>query len=402
MDGDSGEQNARPLRVLRVITRLPPGGIERRLLAMLPMLRDRGIEAEVAVIHKMGGLADDMRDAGFPVHWSPMATRLSPSGVWRLSRLMKDRKIDLVHSHMYRSNVPATVAAALAGVPIVAQVHNVDTWETLRQRTMDRFLSRRRARMLAVSERVAEDIERSLGLSRDKIVVLYNGVALEQFGDRAQRSATRASLGLGERDVAFICPARLHSQKNHLALIDAMAEVVANHNDSEGETPVLLLAGDGTYRDTILQRATDAGLMVCEGSATGSGPRVAFLGHRDDMAALYAASDAMILPSFKEGFSNAVVEAMASSLPLIVSDVGGNREAIGESDAGIVLSSSPEGSEIACAMRQLMGAPAERTRRGAVALERSKLFSLEAMADATAKLYRQVVAEHNGTAGRKA
>lgn len=417
--GGAGGGAARPLRVLRVITRLPPGGIERRMVALLPKLRARGIEPEVAILHAMGGLTEELAALGIPVHFCRFPFRWHPGALWRLARLIRAREIDLVHAHMYRSNVPATVAARLAGRPVVAQVHNVGTWETRRQRWMDRALVRWRAGMIAVSERVADDIVRQLGCPRERVHVLYNGVDLGRFGgDATARRATRASLGLAEEEVAFLCPARLHPQKNHAALIEGFARAVGARGaggDGGGGTGaralVLMLAGAGGEHDALVARARDLGMQVVDGAgqsgggsaAQGAGgagganstnptrPRVLFLGHRDDMPELYAAADAMVLVSAKEGFSNAVIEAMACGLPVVLSDVGGNGEALGASGGGVLLGERPGIDEIAGALGRLADDPVGRGRMAEAARARTRLFDLEAMADATARLYRDVL-----------
>ncbi|HUT25929.1 MAG TPA: glycosyltransferase [Sumerlaeia bacterium] len=125
----------RPLNVMRVITWLPIGGIERKILAVAPRLDRSKFTVRVACLRERGPLADALEQEGVPVHLSPLPSRLSPRGLRDLSRLMRRRRIDIVHAHMYRSNVPATIAARLVNVPVViAQVHNVGTWETRRQR----------------------------------------------------------------------------------------------------------------------------------------------------------------------------------------------------------------------------------------------------------------------------
>ena len=108
----------RPINILRVITWLPVGGIERKILAVLPRLDRERFNVRVVCLRERGPLADQLEAAGVPVDLCHMPTRLSPLGLRRLANHMREHKIDLVHSHMYRSNVPATIAARMASVPV--------------------------------------------------------------------------------------------------------------------------------------------------------------------------------------------------------------------------------------------------------------------------------------------
>ena len=181
---------SKPLTVVRVLNWLPVGGVEHRVIELLPRLDPKTFRSHIVLLRERGALASLAEQAGIPVHLSPMKTRLSPPGLWRLARLFRTLGADIVHSHMYRSNTPATVAARLAGVPvIVAQVHNVDTWETRRQRNMDRFLMRWRSAVVAVSETVKRDIVNQLSIDPAKIRVIYNGVNTDAFSTSLENRA---------------------------------------------------------------------------------------------------------------------------------------------------------------------------------------------------------------------
>jgi len=371
------------MKVLRAITWLPPGGIERRLVAILPRLRDRhGIQPEVVCLRERGPLADDLERAGIPVHVVPFRRRWDLAALGQLARLIRSGSFELVHAHMYRAYIPCTVAAWRAGVPMLGQVHNVDTWQGWRQRAMDRLLVPARAGMIAVSGRVADDVRASLHLPAERVHVLYNGIDLTQFQppDPEARDATRAALGLPPGAIAALCPARLHPQKNHAGLLAAWGQAMSSLPPERRQRAVLLLAGDGGERAKL------------EALAAPMGDAVRFLGHRDDMATLYGAADLMVLPSFKEGFSNAVLEAMACGLPPVVTDVGGNAEALADGREGIVVADPNDTAALATALARLLGDDALRATMSRASVERVQAFSLDAMATNTAALYRQVLA----------
>jgi glycosyltransferase involved in cell wall biosynthesis len=247
--------------------------------------------------------------------------------------------------------------------------------------------------MAAPGERVAAEIREKLRLPADRVHVIHNGVDTTLFSpDAGRRWKLRRELDLPDDALAFLCPARLHPQKNHAGLLRAFRAAKLPPKCR------LLLAGNGNERASL--EALAAELDLLESKARVDAPFVQFLGHRDDMADLYRAADAMILPSFKEGFSNAVVEGMASGLPVVATDVGGNAEALGDEGEFGVVAKTFETAELAAAIELVAADRERRERMGAGSRERAaRLFSLDAMADATVRLYERLLAEDRAKKG---
>jgi glycosyltransferase involved in cell wall biosynthesis len=366
---------SRPLNVLRVITWLPVGGIERKILAVLPRLDPGRFRPRVVCLRERGVLADELESAGVPVDVIPLRSRLSPTGVFRLAAHMRKHEIDIVHSHMYRSNVPATFAARLAGTPVVVcQVHNVDTWESRRQRAMDRFLCRWRDAIIGVSERVRGDVLRNLRVPPDMARVVYNGVDIARFQDRSGRDATRAELGLAAETVVIVYHGRLVEQKNPDALLRVAERIAATRHDV-----LLLVVGDGPCRARMESEAREKGFAGA----------VRFLGRRDDIPRLLAASDIAVLPSFKEGFSNALIEALAAGLPVVATDVGGNAEAVETGRSGHIVPSGDMDALLEAVARLTDDADTRR-RMGLEAAQRAEFFSLDKMVHNVEGLYEEL------------
>ncbi len=364
-----------PLRVVRLITWLPVGGIERRLVALLPRLDRTLFAPEVICLRERGPLADDLEAAGIPVHVEPMRSRLSPLGLWRLRRRLRGAAI--VHAHMYRANVPGTIAARLARVPVVlGQVHNIDTWERANQRRWDRLTARRRTATICVSRRVQENVCATLGLAPDQCPVLPNGIDLTPFEAPLDREVARAELGLGPEEVALVCVARLHRQKNHRGLLEAVAALPPDLPPWR-----LLVVGDGPERAALEAQVAETRLR----------DRVLFLGQRDDVPRVLRACDIAALASAKEGFSNAVLEGLAAGLPVVATDVGGNAEAITDGADGHLV---PAGDMAALGERlvRLIADPDARARMGSAARVTARRFSLETMVEQTERLYLDCLA----------
>lgn len=374
--------------VVRVITWLPVGGIERRLVAVAPRLREMGWNPRVLCLREEGPLAEPLRDAGIPVDVVPLSSRLSPSGIRAVARYFHQHQASVVHTHMYRSNVPGTFAARLAAVPaIFGQVHNVETWGTVRQKMMERLAASMRTATFAVSGAVQRNVVETLRLPVEKVPILYNGVDTDAFRpDAALGETVRAELGITGEKVVFVMAARLHPQKNHAAVIRAAEKALARMEGSA--LPFFLFVGDGPRREDLEARV----------AASPHREQFHFLGGRDDMQALYNAGDVFLLPSLKEGFSNAVVEALACGKPCLVSDVGGNREAISGPKVGWVHGPGDEAalagqiSEAALLGRDALRAMEEECRA------RAEHFSLDAMVAKTSDFYASALG--HGPAGQ--
>ena len=358
--------------ICRVITRLPVGGIERRLVAVLPRLNTPPFSVRLACLHERGALADELEAAGVPVDLVKLRSRLSPTGLRSLAAYFRQHRIDLVHAHMYRSNTPATIAGRLAGIKcVLAQVHNTGTWETLRQRLMDRLLNHFRTGMIAVSRRVQDDVCHQFGCPPEFVHLLYNGVDVAPFRDAPVDLALKQELGVKPGEVAAVVVARLHPQKNHALLLKSIQQL-----GEKADKLKVILVGDGSHESELRKLAEE--LEVAS--------RVIFVGQRDDVARFYKFADFSILPSLKEGFSNTVIESMIVGCPVIATDVGGNREAIVDGETGLIVPSGDQAA-LARAIQELLENPARCRKMSQAASLRGEIFSLEAMLEATRSLY---------------
>lgn len=390
----SKKQRQRPYGILRMITWLPQGGIERKIVAVLPRLNPDLFRVHLCCIRERGALADDLERQGVPVHLIPFKSRLDPTAMLRLRHLTQRLDIDLVHSHMYRANTPATALKVFnKNLAVIGHYHNVNTWETRRQLNMDRFMALRRDMNVAVSEAVRLNVVDTLGLPEDLTTTLYNCVDLDEFRrlSAAERKIARREMGIDPDDKVIIMVARMVTQKNHALVLDSAAEIL-----QECPAAKFLLVGGGPDEDAMKERAKTAGFA----------DRFVFTGRRDDVPRLLGLSDIAILPSFKEGFSNAVLEAMACGLPVVASDVGGNAEIIDPGINGYLLETVPDpGSRFGVAItethfprlvKRLLTDDEHRVRLGEAAWQRARHYSLDAMVHEIEQLYLEVLEGDDG------
>jgi glycosyltransferase involved in cell wall biosynthesis len=369
------------MKILRVINELRQGGVQLRLVIVARELAKRGHDVTVLCIEAEGPNAEELRRAGVRVECRPVARWWSVREAWKLSRWMKAERFDVVHSHNFRQNMLATMAARFAGVPaIFAQVHTMHTYGRKQWVRTDQLLSRVRSAMLAVSEAVAQDIRQSLKpFPPPRLEVLLNGVELDAFRSMPReeaRSGLLAEFRWPAKAVVFLNAGRLSEQKNQRELLEAFAAVHREHPQAR-----LLIAGEGELRGELEQRVGE--LAIADA--------VALPGQREDMPRLLAGSDVFVLPSTYEGFSNAILEALASGLPVVASDVGGAREQIREGETGLVVPPR-DVPALTHALQRLAGDSAERTRMAEGARKDAERFSLDAMIDRTLRLYREALA----------
>ena len=365
-------------RVLQIVPDLVPYGLEK-IVASLALLGDRK-RFEMSVVSLYGDTPDSMgRDlsaSGVKVFFLDKRRGFDPRMYPRLSRVFRDVRPHVIHSHNYvlRYTLPA-----LLGVPIPAMVHTV---HNVADRETDRlgiWLQQRAFRSIvcpvAIAGEVAASYERTYRLPSP--VLIPNGIAVDDYSpDPERRERYRRELGYSPEELLFICLARFYPQKNHKTLLEAFAA-------GPGRLPNarLLLAGDGDLREAAEAQARSLGM----------GDKVRFLGRRGDVAALLGASDAFVLASLWEGNPLAVMEAMASGLPVVVTSVGGVPELVEHELSGILV---PPGDAPALSAGMMRVAADQLLRRsyGARAAKRAKeRFDHRVMVSAYERLYERLL-----------
>jgi len=307
------------------------------------------------------------------------------------------RRADVVHLN---SNHPGSrlgilfgFALARAGAPLVCVEHRVSLLDDIIvPRALRPFLPRlfrwsRRAaaRVIAVSKQNAELLTSYYGLHPDKITIVHNGIDLPDFkeSDIAQaRAALRAELGLPEQAIVILTLARLAPNKGHRYLVEAVPEVLRPHPNVH-----FVFAGEHDQAEPVIAQIKALGLES----------HVHLLGFRSDAHHLLAASDFFVLPSLAEGFSLALVEALAASLPTVATDVGGAGEVIQPGQGGILVPPA-NSAALAAALNHLLSLDeAEVQRQRQAARRAAQRFSTQAMAEKTLRVYSESVCRSKHT-----
>ncbi len=309
------------IRVLHVIDHLGLGGAQTALLDMLKMRNQADFDVEVAVMHGRGPFADELEKIGLRVHvLSP--TKWPPAYIPGLLALLRRGNFQVLHFHLQAANWLAKPLAALAGQEIrIAHDHTSGDlkFRGVASLAPDAFSHLFSSRVIAVSEGVRDFLIRWEAVPRDRIQVIANGVNVADFrpGTAAEKIAARQRWGI-QHD-AFVAGGigRLAPEKN-FALVPELAK---RHPDLH-----FVVAGSGPEKEALLAQTVRLGVAE----------RVRFLGAISERPDFYRALDVFLLPSLYEGLPMAVLEAMASGVPVLSSRLEGIASALTDEKEGLL------------------------------------------------------------------
>ncbi|MBD3379952.1 MAG: glycosyltransferase [Candidatus Omnitrophica bacterium] len=342
-------------------------GGEISLLELLARI-DRTQFEPLAVCPGEGQMSRRIRDMGMetlvlelpPVKsWNLMRTR---NTILELREIIRGKGVSIVHGNGSRAQFYSSCAVRGTGASLVWHVR-----ESKKDvRLYDRFLMRSADRVIFVSEKAARDRFSDRELDKRKTSIVYNGVDTERLvRDKAGGEKTRRKFGIGEKDVLLGIVALIEPLKGHDILLQALALL------RKKEPGVKLLVNGKTVNERFRKALEKA---VAE---TGLEGAVIFGGYEEDITNVLSALDIFVLPSRREGFSRALIEAMSCSLPVVASSVGGNMEAVKDRVSGLLVPyGDPEA--LAEALLELVSDPGAAREMGAKGRKRAEeLFSIE-------------------------
>lgn len=374
-----------PIHVMHVITDLDVGGAEMMLARLLGAADRRRFRMSVASLMVPGAVAAELLAQGIEVHSLGLGRgRIDPRGIWRLVRLLRTGRVDVLQSWLYHADLLGLIAARLAGVGALAWNLRCSDMELARYSRLSMMVVKLLARLsrvpqLVIANSVAgQAVHQRLGYRPRRWEIVPNGIDTLRFRpDPEARRALRQSLGILPDAFVVCLPARFDPIKDHATFLAAVARFGANHRDAR-----FILAGKGNDAENPRLRDLLAGSV--------SADQVLLLGVRSDMPALLAAADVVALSSaFGEGFPNVVAEGMACGVPVVSTDVGDAAEIIG--DAGLVVRRR-DPDAMAAAWQQLCDlGPAGRRELGERARERiSERYALAPIVARYEALYEEL------------
>lgn len=358
---------------MQLVLSLSPGGTERLVVDLCRRLADR-VDTVVCCLDEPGEWASQVSDLNIPVVSLSRQPGFHPSLSVRLGEALKTHGIDVVHCHHYTPYVYGVMAAMLnPSVRVVFTEHGRlhGAGISNKRRLVNPVLSRWPARIFSVSAALKHDMT-SEGFPERSIEVLYNGVELGRRPRAAERAAMRAALGLPADALVLGTVGRLDPVKNLEKLLEARVILGARFPSAH-----VVVAGDGPERQALVDRA----------HALGIADVTHFTGYRTDVRDVMAAFDVYVNCSTYEGVSLTILEAMATTLPVVAGAVGGNPEVVIDQETGFLVGLRPY--EFASAIGALLSNPKLRQTMGDAGRWRVKRhFTIERMVDDYAAAYQ--------------
>jgi L-malate glycosyltransferase len=341
-----------PIRIAFILHVMQVAGAE---VLVSETIRSLGgmLDPIVLCLDGVGQLGEQMKSEGVPVISLNRKPGIDFSMFKRLASAIDDHGSEIVHAHQYTPFFYASLAKLHSSKRYHLMFtehgrHYPDIVSKRRRFANSWFLSRFADEINAVCQFSADALAQKDGFPGKRIEVIENGIDVRRYTRSADRAALRLRLGLNPERRYISCIARFHPVKDHKTLIRAYAGIAAEHPDTD-----LLLVGDGPLRE------------VCERDATALNlaSRIRFLGVRKDVPDLLSASDLFALTSVSEAASITLLEAMASAIPVVVTDVGGNSEIVRHERDGLLV---PRGDSaaIAEAFNRLLSNPDLARRMG--------------------------------------
>ena len=374
MLADESRRDARPARVLQVLTCDGVGGTEHMVASLVEHLDREQVACDVVTLDAPGPIAARLRAAGVPVRsLGGGFARALP----RLARAVRAGGYDVVNAYGFKATAAARLitrvlspgSAFVAGVRALhpSEVERMDTPKARFVLTLER-LGARWVDVYDANSAGAVELLAGLGVPRERLTCIPNGLDAARWPLAAPAGGDRCTI---------LCVARMVPRKRHVDLLEASAVL-----HGRGVPHRLVLAGDGPLRAELQARAAALGI---DGHAEFPG-RLA----GEALRRCLAGSHVSVLVSTLEGMSTSVMEAMACGLPVVGSDVNGIRDLVVDGETGLLVPpKSPV--ELAAALERLVAGPALRATLGAAGRRRlEREFSLEAMVAAKGDLYRRL------------
>lgn len=323
--------------IVFVITDYPYGGAQTQVIDLAIRLKGRGWQVGVISIMtpEAPPLIKMLEDAGIP--WKTLGVtkgKVSPSIFLNMRRILKEWQPTVVHSHMVHANIFTRLARLISPMPIlICTAHNINEGGRVRMlayRLTDFLCEHTTNVSIAAVERYI-DIKAA---PKNKISFIPNGIDFSRFQQKPEtRTALRSSLSL-EQAFVWLAVGRLEAQKDYPNMLQAFKTMSEHHR--------LLIVGEGPLLASLQELAKSLDIDS----------RVSFLGRRTDVADLMNAADAYLMSSAYEGLPMVLLEAAASELPMVATDVGGNREIVLDTQNGYLVAAQ-NSEALAKAMQRL-------------------------------------------------
>ena len=317
-----------PRRLFFLVDSFMIGGTETQAVELARRLDPARYQVIVGCLRKEGPLLSRLDGTQVRVVEFSLCKGIdSPSGlrgVLKLARFLRRERIQIMHAHDLWSNLVGMVAAKLARVPVTITSQrdlSHDVWYGTYRRRVLRYLQGRSSIVQTNAKAIRDGLVEKDRLPANKVCVIYNGVDIDGFRNVTSNREWLFPGSAGRKLVVLV--GNMNSDvKGHPILIAAASEIVKSHPEVQ-----FLLVGDGPRRRDYEAIVEESGLKE----------NLLFLGRRNDVPQILASCDVAVLPSLAEGLPNAVLEYLATGLPVVATALGGNLEVVEDGVTGLLI-----------------------------------------------------------------
>lgn len=313
-------------KILQVINGGEVGGAEEIVLKLIASLNPEKYTSEVICLCK-GPFVELLRKNGFDAQLIAMKNKLDFATIPSLQEYMREKNIALVHTHGFRANLVARLAAKREGLPVVTTYHSAvrydydNIFKAYIAKVISSWGNKRTDCFIAISAAIKQEIMK-MGVAEDKIRLIHNGLDVDCFQAPREPEELKKELGLDENKITITMVARLHPVKGHEFFLRAAREII-----EQGINAQFLIIGEGRWREKIEEQVKELGLEE----------KVFMPGYYSPIEDIYALTDIFCLSSLMEGFGMVILEAMWLRVPVVASRVGGIPEIIDDGYDGFLV-----------------------------------------------------------------
>lgn len=382
------DDHSSPLKVVHVIGGGEFGGAEQHIIQLLSLLPEHDVAGKVICFYE-AGLSQALRERGIEVKVLQFG-RFDLRLFFALRKVLKQAEPDIIHTHGVKANFFTRLAArSLTSTPLITTVHSVLRFDYINRLTymvaslMERRTRKHNDHFIAVSETIKASLTED-GVAPRDVTVVHNGIDAKRYADGNDQLRSDLALPEGAKIIGIVT--RLVKIKGLAYLIGAMPRIVA-HNPLAR----LVILGTGPEEAELRHLVDKLGLQE----------QVIFTGFRDDVAACLGSFDYYVSASLSEGLPLNVLEAMAASLPIVATNVGGIPLIVEDRHSALLVKPSSSDA-LADGVIELMDHPelAERLAQEAQ-LHVAQHFSPERMAQETVAIYDAVIKEKQGLSAER-
>lgn len=385
MNGNNERGDAR-LCIVLAISNLEFGGAQRQVVELANCMNAGRFDVHVVSLSTYVPLGSELAEADRRLHVVGKRFKFDASLVWRLARLLKNLRADVVQGYLFDAQIATRLAGRLAGTPlVVGSERNADYTLKWRQKAAFRMTRACVDLIVANSGAGAAFNRRMLGHSEEQYRVVHNGVNASRFHP-ADGAAMRAELGIAPDERLIGMFGSYKRQKNHPLFLAAGQRVLREFPRAR-----LMIVGDELHAGKGKSDLTRARVEQLA-NELGIASRCLFIGNRLDPERLYPACDVTVLPSFFEGTPNVLLESMACGVPVVTTDVSDHRYIVPDGRVGFVVPLGDEGL-LARRLCEMLGDDARRAEMGRAArawIEQE--FSTARLAEKTAAVFEEGLA----------